>query len=166
MSGSCSTANAFPQPNHPVALQALAAAEAQQAEEERRAAEDAARRLRVTSAAAAALPPEPAPSEPHATCAVRLPGGERLQRRFGPSDPVAALFDWVDSNGAGGMWPGEYRLVSAYPRRVFEPPAPAPKAGADGGGAGSGGGGGGTLEAAGLAAGEQVALLLEALGAS
>ncbi|GBF92625.1 hypothetical protein Rsub_05239 [Raphidocelis subcapitata] len=140
-----------------LALQALAAAEAQQAEEQQRAAEDAARRLRIAAAAAAALPPEPGTSQPHATCAVRLPGGERLQRRFGPSDPVAALFDWVDSNGAGGMWPGEYRLVSAYPRRVFEPPAA--KAGA-----GGGGGGGGTLEAAGLVAGEQVALLLEGLG--
>jgi hypothetical protein len=76
---------------------------------------------------------------------------------------LTALFDFVDSQGAGGLWPGEYRLVSSYPRRVIEPPQAVGSSGSDGG---SGGGGGSlTLEGSGLGAGAQVALLLEPIGA-
>jgi hypothetical protein len=127
--------------------QALAAAEAAAAAEQERAAEDAARRVTVCAEAAAALPPEPAPSEPHCTCLFRLPDGGRLTRRFAPGDAIAALFAYVDSEGGGGLWPGKYRLVSSYPRRVIEPAS-----------------GSQTLADAGLAAGEQAALLLEPLG--
>jgi len=144
----------------PTTTQALAEAEAQQASLQQRTAKDAARRLRIRSEMEAALPPEPAPSDPHGTCVFRLPDGGRLLRRFRPSDPVRALFDYVDSQGGGGLWPGEYRLVSAYPRRVIEPPLAA--AGGTCEGVGGEGGGGESLEAAaGLAAGQQLALLLE-----
>ncbi|KAI8477049.1 MAG: ubiquitin fusion degradation protein UFD1-domain-containing protein [Monoraphidium minutum] len=134
-----------------LAAQARADADAAAAAEQERAAEAAARRLRVTAEKEAALPPEPPPASPHAALAFRLPDGGRLQRRFAPADALAALFDFVDSQGGGGLWPGEYRLVSAFPRRVVEPPAP-------------GGGGSGSLEDAGLGAGAQAAFLLEPTG--
>jgi hypothetical protein len=141
---------ARPRPRPPP--QALAAAEAAAAADAERAAGDAARRLTTRAAAAAALPPEPPASEPHAACLFRLPDGARLSRRFSPSDPVGALFSFVDSEGAGGLWPGEYRLVASYPRRAIEPPSGAAGAAQQ------------TLEAAGLAAGAQAVLLLEPLG--
>lgn len=70
---------------------------------------------------------------------MRLPSGVRKGRRFRASDPLAALFDFVDveaadgrskgdaggrSSSAGGVQdgalvPGSYRLVSQFPRRVL-----------------------------------------------
>ena len=44
----------------------------------------------------------------------------RRARRFAPTDLLTTLFDWVDSEGAGGLDPGtQYALVTQYPRRVF-----------------------------------------------
>lgn len=81
---------------------------------------DAARRERSRALKAAALPLEPpagAP-QPHATCLFRMPDGGRASRRFTLQQPLQALFDFVDSVGAGGLEPGSYQLVTRFPRRV------------------------------------------------
>jgi ubiquitin fusion degradation protein 1 len=60
---------------------------------------------------------------PAITCLFRLPDGGRHTRRFSLLDtPLNCLFDYVDSIGASGKLPGEYRLVTQYPRHVFEYP--------------------------------------------
>ena len=165
------------------AARALAAAEAAAEQERAAAAEGAARRLRIRASSAARLPAEPEPGEPHTTCLFRLPDGGRLQRRFAPGDRVAALFDFIDGHGAGGLWPGRYRLVASFPRRVVDPPplivaaaaaeAAAAAGAAEGsaaaaappeaGGAEAGDDAGQTLAEAGLGAGQQAAFMLEAL---
>ena len=62
------------------------------------------------------VPDEPGVGEANVILvAVRLPEG-RMERRFRRSDPVAALFAFVDSKTD---WRGGYVLVSAYPRRVY-----------------------------------------------
>lgn len=47
---------------------------------------------------------------------VRFPDGKKCTRAFRASDPVWLLFSFVDANGASGLLPGEYKLVSQYPR--------------------------------------------------
>ena len=49
-------------------------------------------------------------------CLFRLPDGSRLVRRFRAHDPARLLFDFLD---ARALEPGSYRLVSAYPRKVW-----------------------------------------------
>lgn len=34
-------------------------------------------------------------------------------------DTIATLFHFVDAKGGGGLGPGEYRLATQFPRRVF-----------------------------------------------
>jgi ubiquitin fusion degradation protein 1 len=116
-------------------MQAAAADEARQAEIDAR-----------RHAIAAALPPEPSADAAGAllTAALQLPDGTRATRRFALDAPVAALFDFVESVGAGGLPPGGYRIVTRYPRRVLE------------------GGDKGTLRDARLAAGQE-AFVLESL---
>ena len=60
-----------------------------------------------------------------AACLVRFPDGTRHTRRFLLDQPLQLLFDFVDSRGASGLLPGEYSLVTQYPRRVYEPGAAA-----------------------------------------
>jgi len=97
-----------------------AAAEAAAAEAAA-AAELAATRRRMQEEKAAALPPEPEVGEVGAVaCLFRLPDGSRHSRRFLPTQPVSLLFDYVDSKGASGRDPGSYRLVTQFPRTVFE----------------------------------------------
>ncbi len=54
-------------------------------------------------------------------CAVRLPDGKRLQRRFLQTGQLHLLFDWIDSIGAAGHDPGQYQLIAQFPRRVIQP---------------------------------------------
>ena len=65
--------------------------------------------------------PEEGPDDPSTDIIVlfRFPNGEKHQRRFCLSDPLSLLFHAVDAKGASGLFPGEYRLVSQYPRHVF-----------------------------------------------
>jgi len=51
---------------------------------------------------------------------VRFPDGDKCRRNFGADDPVSLLFTFVDAHGASGMLPGEYNLVSQYPRVCIE----------------------------------------------
>jgi len=60
---------------------------------------------------------------PVITCLFRLPDGGRHTRRFSLNMPLGSLFDYVDSTGASGKLAGEYRLVTQYPRHVFEYPS-------------------------------------------
>ncbi|PSC74230.1 acetolactate synthase [Micractinium conductrix] len=102
---------------------AAAAAAAAQAEA-RRQAEDADRLQRELSSKAASLPPEPPADDAEAvSLAVRLPAGGRYARRFRRSDPLQAVFDFVDVQSGGGadgsIRPGAYSLATSYPRRVL-----------------------------------------------
>ena len=52
-------------------------------------------------------------------CRFQLPDGRTVTRRFAPTDPLAAVFDYVIS--AGGAGEGEaFRLVTRWPRTVTE----------------------------------------------
>lgn len=133
-------------------MMAKAAAEAEAAAEEeaRQAAEAAqAEAAREASRAAAAAAAEEAAalaqrasqaaellatvhSEPESSgsstchvlsCAVRLPSGARVQRRFRGSDPVGLLFVLVDAAGCDdSLARAPYQLASAHPRRVLADP--------------------------------------------
>jgi len=122
------------------AAAAAAAEEAAAREAEARSAR--ARREAAMSAARAALPDEPVASTgaPTVSCRVRLPDGSSHARRFGLDEPLATLFTFVDSHYGR---PGEYLLVTQFPRRVVAP------------------GGDGSLRDAGFVAGSE-ALLVEA----
>ena len=100
-------------------------------EEERRAAAEA--EAAAAAAAAAeraerfrAAVSERLPVEPDADaaggcvpCRFQLPDGRTVTRRFAPTDPLAAVFDYVIS--AGGAGEGEaFRLVTRWPRTVTE----------------------------------------------
>ena len=101
-------------------------------EEERRAAEAAEAEAAKEAAAAAraeryrAAVSERLPVEPDADaaggcvpCRFQLPDGRTVTRRFAPTDPLAAVFDYVIS--AGGAGEGEaFRLVTRWPRTVTE----------------------------------------------
>jgi hypothetical protein len=71
---------------------------------------------------AASLPPEPPVGCTDAILSgmFQMPDGARHVRRFRLSAPVAEMFDFVESVGAGGMGKGAYRLVTRFPRRVLE----------------------------------------------
>lgn len=93
---------------------------AQAAEAERQRAQQEADLERLRQEKAVSLPPEPPADESATTaCLIRLPNGSRLQRRFRISDPLPALFDYIDAQGAGSE-PGTYSLVTQFPRRVIQ----------------------------------------------
>jgi ubiquitin fusion degradation protein 1 len=100
----------------------------EEAEKEAAKVAEIARRRALMEAKAAALErdyPEPSIESgvPTTTCLFRLPDGGRHTRKFSLLDtPLRSLFDYVDSIGASGKLPGEYRLVTQYPRHVFEYP--------------------------------------------
>ncbi len=104
-------------------------------------------RLALLQEKAESLPPEPPAGGPESAvaCAVRFPDGSRLQRRFLCTASLVSLFDWVDSVGAVGYDPHQYKLISQFPRRVLDPRDLAR-----------------TFEAAGLSSNQEV-FLLEAL---
>ena len=119
----------------------------------------------------------PHAAEPLVTCLLRFPDGGRHTWRFHAGAPLQQLFDFVDSRGAAGLDPGTYRLVTQYPRRMFDPPCRSTSSSSAGGGsagagaAGVGGGGAGagaagvTLQEAGLCGPREV-LFLEPLPAA
>ena len=115
------------------AVQAKARAE----EEERVAAAEEAvmerdRVERAMEAARAMLPPEPeSESEPVkggggggavgvVTAVVRFPDGSRHSRRVKSTHPVKVLFDFADAMGGVRVKGPGYRLVTQFPRSVFE----------------------------------------------
>lgn len=67
------------------------------------------------------LPAEPALDDPMGLLlAIRLPGGTRLKRRFSKTDPLMSVFDYVDVECGPGLANTTYRLVTNFPRKVFE----------------------------------------------
>lgn len=105
-----------------------AAEAAARAEAEQRALEEASRRRaqeeqealeKRRASKAAGLGPEPAADHPGGTCGirVRLPDGSTHARRFLRGDPVARVYDYVDSLPALAL--KSYHLVSSFPRKVF-----------------------------------------------
>jgi hypothetical protein len=105
------------------------AVEQQMEEEERlmarRRAEEKARReeeeqalVRRLSQKEASLPPEPNLGDSVVTILIRLPGGERLSRRFFKSHLISSIYDFVDISTKGKL--ADYNLVRQYPRRVLE----------------------------------------------
>ena len=64
------------------------------------------------------LPVEPESNNPDAVrIVVRLPHGERVDRRFLKTDRLQSLYDYVFCNEQS---PVEFKLVSHFPRKVFE----------------------------------------------
>lgn len=105
------------------------------------------RRRSLQEAKAASLPNEPEAADENVVyCLFRFPDGGRWTRRFRAAEPVSLLFDFADSKGAGGNEPGEYRLVTQYPRNVFEVITDGEK----------------SLESAGLTRGQRHVLFVEA----
>ena len=102
------------------AARAEAEARAIEAREAIEAAE--ARSARFRAAHLRSLPPEPGVDDSAATrpCRFALPGGGRAERRFFPTDPVAAAFSFVRAQSAGAKEGERFRLVTRYPRRVVE----------------------------------------------
>jgi hypothetical protein len=119
---------------------AAAAAEVEAAERAQRVAEEAAAAEAARAAAdlqqllaakASRLPAEPGSGTAGSLqVVVRLPTGSRKGRRFLPTDPLQAVFDFVDvecaaaggqgeAEGSCGIKPGSYRLVTQFPRKVF-----------------------------------------------
>ncbi|CAL5229441.1 g12764 [Coccomyxa viridis] len=93
---------------------------AQAAEAERQRAQQEADLERLRQEKGASLPPEPPADESATTaCLIRLPNGARFQRRFRISDPLPALFDFLDAQDIGSA-PGTYSLVTQFPRRVIQ----------------------------------------------
>ncbi len=85
------------------------------------AAEAAARAERFRAAVSERLPVEPDADAAGGCvpCRFQLPDGRTVTRRFAPTDPLAAVFDYVIS--AGGAGEGEaFRLVTRWPRTVTE----------------------------------------------
>lgn len=85
------------------------------------AAVKAERAERYRAAASGRLPVEPDADAAGGCvpCRFQLPDGRTVTRRFAPTDPLAAVFDYVIS--AGGAGEGEaFRLVTRWPRTVTE----------------------------------------------
>ncbi|XP_057454526.1 plant UBX domain-containing protein 9-like isoform X2 [Lotus japonicus] len=64
------------------------------------------------------LPKEPPlGDEKVITIVVRMPNGNRCERRFLKTDKLQLLFDFIDIHGA--VKPGSYRIVKSYPRCAY-----------------------------------------------
>ncbi|XP_046860093.1 FAS-associated factor 2-like [Xenia sp. Carnegie-2017] len=64
------------------------------------------------------LPPEPDSNDSNAICiVVRLPNGERMDRRFLKMDRLQTLYHYVFCND---QCPHDFKLVSNFPRKVLE----------------------------------------------
>ncbi|XP_045451497.1 FAS-associated factor 2 [Melitaea cinxia] len=77
------------------------------------------RRLEVMAARedmAALLPDEPQPGADSMTLLIRLPGGERLTRRFLYTDKTMHLYDFVFSHSQA---PEEFEITTNFPKRVI-----------------------------------------------
>lgn len=64
------------------------------------------------------LPSEPSGEEAGFNVIIRMPDGSRLSRRFRPSDPLQAVFDFLDIT-VSGIKPRSYNLATSYPRKVL-----------------------------------------------
>ena len=53
-----------------------------------------------------------------ASIAVRLPSGQRLERKFAGGESIGRVYDWVD--GFGDLQFGAYDLCTSFPRTVLE----------------------------------------------
>ncbi|CAI5513418.1 unnamed protein product [Closterium sp. Naga37s-1] len=93
----------------------------QQRQVERAAAEKAAVVERRRSEAMGRLGEQPEKGPDTTQVLIRMPGGERKERRFLSSDRVQALYDYVDSEALGSLLPSHhYLLVSNFPRTVYD----------------------------------------------
>lgn len=97
--------------------------EAEEAEEAAAREAAAERAARYRAAMAARVPPEPARGDDDGADCVALrfalPDGLTRTRRFAPSDPIRAAFDFV--RAVGGAGEGEhFRLVTRWPRTTLE----------------------------------------------
>lgn len=97
---------------------AAAAAEAERAQAEARAKDDEVeqRQLRKRES----LPAEPEKAAGVATVVLRLPEGDRAERRFAPGEVLETVFNWAE--GCCGVDVDVACLVSSYPRKVFRYP--------------------------------------------
>ncbi|CAM6127880.1 unnamed protein product [Calypogeia fissa] len=86
---------------------------------EREAAERvlALERRRQQKASSLGVEPEKGPDVTHVL--LRLPNGERKDRRFYSHENIQKVYDYVDS--LGFFDPGKYNLVSNFPRTVYGP---------------------------------------------
>jgi hypothetical protein len=89
---------------------------------EREEAERAERAASAADAKRARLPPPPPENCDAETTEllVRLPSGNRLQRRFYGSDTIGDVYDFVDVEGGGELEEGGYNLIVPMPRVAFE----------------------------------------------
>lgn len=73
------------------------------------------------------LKAEPAADCPHGvlTCLFKFPDGAKVKRRFELNEAPRTLFNFVESEGAGGLAPRSYFLVTQFPRRVLKWESPA-----------------------------------------
>jgi len=93
----------------------LRRAQQQQVEEE----ENEARRREARAAKGASLVAEPAEGANATRVAIRMPDGQRLQRRFGKECTLQHVVDFVESSDPDIYDGADFDLVSNYPRRVF-----------------------------------------------
>ncbi|GAQ82233.1 hypothetical protein KFL_001040360 [Klebsormidium nitens] len=92
-----------------------AAALAERKRKERAAWEERKRKLRES------LPIEPPPGTPgRIALSVRLPNNSSFRRAWSPDSPLAEVYVWVDSLEEMSVHPGEYQLVTTFPRQVLE----------------------------------------------
>ncbi|KAG7312241.1 hypothetical protein JYU34_001713 [Plutella xylostella] len=73
--------------------------------------------LEARAAMAARLPPEPSDPVTSVMLLIRLPGGERLTRRFGLDQSTSDLYDFVFSHPQS---PEEFEITTNFPKRVVE----------------------------------------------
>ncbi|CAH0589051.1 unnamed protein product [Chrysodeixis includens] len=91
--------------------------DAQRRQQEERHKQDFIRQLvEARAAMAARLPPEPAPGTGTVALLIRLPGGERLTRRFTLTHTTQDLYDFVFSHPQS---PEEFEITTNFPKRVL-----------------------------------------------
>ena len=64
--------------------------------------------------------PEASSTEPNFILLIRFPDGSKHSRRFLLSDKLHSAFHFADAMGASGYFPGEYNLVTQFPRHLFQ----------------------------------------------
>jgi type I site-specific restriction-modification system R (restriction) subunit len=66
------------------------------------------------------LPPEPSINDANTThVVVRMPNGDRIERRFLSTDKIQLLKDFIDSKSIDFDLPDQYQIVSTYPKKTF-----------------------------------------------
>jgi len=91
------------------------------AEEEQRRQQEQARAAEELRAKSSRVPPEPPADEPgRVDLQIRLPDGQRLRRAFPGASTLGQVYDHVDVSCGEQLIGRSYRLVSTFPRRLFE----------------------------------------------